>query len=219
MSHVLFVLTSHDRMANGEATGVWLEEYAVPWNRLRAAGHSVTVASVAGGDVPVDPNSGPDETQASEWRDAIAQLSGTPSIDELDLDAYDAVYMPGGHGTMFDMPDDGRLHELLARFDATGKPIACVCHAPAVFAGMRGPDGTPFIRGRKIACFTDSEERAVDGTGKVPFLLESRLRELGAEHSGAGDWESHVVRDGRLISGQNPQSSAAVADELIAALG
>lgn len=218
MSKILFILTSHDQMANGEATGVWLEEYAVPWNRLRDAGHEVTVASVAGGNVPIDPNSAPNEEQKQDWRDAIARLSDTPSIGEVDSIEFDAVYMPGGHGTMFDMPDNTHLHDLLNRFDEEGKVIASVCHAPAVFVGMDRFDGTPFIKGRKVACFTDSEERAVDGVEKIPFLLESRLRELGADHSAAGDWKSHVVRDDRLITGQNPQSSAAVADELIAAL-
>lgn len=219
MSKILFVLTSHDQMANGDPTGVWLEEYAVPWNRLAAAGHEITVASVAGGNVPVDPDSAPDEKQKQEWREAISHLADTPSIGDLDPGEFDAVYMPGGHGTMFDMPDNEHLHDLLWRFDEEGKIIASVCHAPAVFAGMFRFDETPFIKGRKVACFTDSEERAVDGVAKVPFLLESRLNELGADHSAAGDWQSHVVRDGRLITGQNPQSSAAVADELIAALG
>ena len=219
MSHVLFVATSHDRMQTGDPTGLWLEELAVPCNELTRAGHCVTVASVAGRGVPVDPNSEPDERQAREWSEAIDGLRDTPSIDEVEADDYDAVYLPGGHGTMFDLPDNERLHALLGAFERAGKPIACVCHAPAVFTGMRRDHGQPFVAGRAVASFTDSEERAVGGESRIPFLLESRLRELGADFHGADDWQSNAVRDGLLITGQNPQSSAAVAARLIEALG
>ena len=128
------------------------------------------------------------------------------------------MYLPGGHGTMFDMPENAQLHDLLTTFHEQGKPIACVCHAPAVFTGMKRTDGKPFVAGRRLAAFTDAEERAVGGEAKVPFLLETRLRELGADFSGADDWETNVVEDGRLITGQNPQSSAAVAAALIEVL-
>jgi len=218
MSHILFVLTSHDRMLNDDPTGVWLEEFAVPFNALKQAGHQITVASVAGGDVPIDPNSAPDDEQAREWAEAIRQLEATPAIDALDPQQFDAIYMPGGHGTMFDMPENTLLHDLLSSFDEAGKPIACVCHAPAVFTGMQRVDGQPFVSGRVIASFTDSEERAVDGVTKIPFLLETRLRELGADFRGADDWQSNAVREGNLITGQNPQSSAAVASRLLEAL-
>lgn len=218
MSSILFVLTSADHMSNGDPTGVWLEEYAVPWTRLTAAGHDVTVASVAGGDVPVDPNSEPSEEQAREWREASERLKGTPAFDAFSADDFDAVYLPGGHGTMFDMPDNERLHELLLRFDEQDKLLATVCHAPAVFGGMKRRDGESFVAGRRVTAFTDSEEHAVGGEGKVPFLLETRLRELGADVRTDGDWASHVVVDGRLITGQNPQSSEAVAGKLLASL-
>ncbi len=215
MSKILFVLTSHDRMLDATPTGIWLEEHAVPYLAFTKAGHQVTVASMAGGKVPVDPKSDPTPAQIVEWRDAIAQLADTPAFDTLDAEAFDVVYLPGGHGTVFDMPYDRKLHDLLFRFDATNRLIAAVCHAPAVFAGMRRADGTPFIAGRHVAAFTDAEERAVDGTDKVPFLLETRLKELGAIHHAAPDWTPNVYRHGRLITGQNPQSSAAVAAEVL----
>jgi putative intracellular protease/amidase len=218
MSRILFILTSHDRMLNGEATGLWLEEHAVPYLAFIEAGHEVVVSSMAGGAVPVDPKSAPSPQQTIDWQRAIATLADTPAFDTLETDDFDAVYLPGGHGTVFDMPYNRKLHDLLFRFDASGRLIVSVCHAPAVFAGMRKPDGTPFIAGRRIAAFTDAEERAVEGTAKVPFLLESRLKELGAIHHGAADWTSQVVRDGRLITGQNPQSSAAVAAAALALL-
>ncbi|MGQ3045350.1 MAG: type 1 glutamine amidotransferase domain-containing protein [Niveispirillum sp.] len=218
MSKILFILTSHDRMLNGEPTGVWLEEHAVPYLAFTRAGHQVTVTSIAGGKVPVDPKSAPTVEQANAWEQAIAALSDTPAFDTLDTDGFDAVYMPGGHGTVFDMPYNKQLHDLLFRFDATGRVIAALCHAPAVFAGMRRPDGTPFIAGRTVAAFTDAEEWAVDGVEKVPFLLETRLKELGAIHHGAPDWTSNVILDGNLVTGQNPQSSAAAATLLLGLL-
>ncbi|MBJ7413992.1 MAG: type 1 glutamine amidotransferase domain-containing protein [Niveispirillum sp.] len=218
MSNILFILTSHDRMLNGEPTGVWLEEHAVPYLAFTRAGHQVTVTSIAGGKVPVDPKSAPTVEQANAWEQAIAALSDTPAFDTLDTDGFDAVYMPGGHGTVFDMPYNKQLHDLLFRFDATGRVIAALCHAPAVFAGMRRPDGTPFIAGRTVAAFTDAEEWAVDGVEKVPFLLETRLKELGAIHHGAPDWTSNVILDGNLVTGQNPQSSAAAATLLLGLL-
>ncbi|MCG5238721.1 type 1 glutamine amidotransferase domain-containing protein [Azospirillum doebereinerae] len=218
MSKILFILTSHDRMLNGEPTGLWLEEHAVPWLAFTGAGHEVVVSSMAGGRVPVDPKSAPTPAQADAWKDAIDRLADTPAFDTLDADGFDAVHLPGGHGTVFDMPYNRKLHDLLFRFDATGRVIASLCHAPAVFAGMRRPDGTPFIAGRTIAAFTDAEERAVQGVDKVPFLLESRLKELGATHHPAADWASNAIKDGRLVTGQNPQSSAAVANLVLGLL-
>ncbi|MFV3076869.1 type 1 glutamine amidotransferase domain-containing protein [Niveispirillum fermenti] len=218
MSNILFILTNHGHMLNGEPTGLWLEEHAVPYLAFTRAGHKVTVASVAGGRVPVDPKSAPTPEQADAWKEPAALLADTPAFDTLDAGAYDVVYLPGGHGTVFDMPYNKKLHDLLFRFDATGRVIAALCHAPAVFAGMRRPDGSPFIAGRNIAGFTDAEERAVDGVSKVPFLLESRLTELGAIHHPAADWASNAIRDGRLVTGQNPQSSAAAAELVLGLL-
>lgn len=218
MSKILFILTSHDRMLNGEPTGVWAEEHAVPYRAFTEAGHEVVVSSVAGGDVPVDPNSQPTPEQADAWKDGLAALSATPAYDTLDTAGFDAIYIPGGHGTVFDLPYNKKLHDLIFRVEERGGVIASVCHAPAVFAGMRRADGTPFIAGRKIAAFKDSEEHAVGAVDKVPFLLESRLKELGAVHIAADDWSSNAVQDGRLVTGQNPQSSAAVASLVLGLL-
>lgn len=218
MSKILFVLTNYKYLLNGEPTGLWLEEFAVPYLALTDAGHEVEVTSVTGGDVPIDPNSTPTEQQANEWKPAMAKLNATPAFSSINAREYDAIYLPGGHGTVFDMPYNLALHETLFDFHRTDRLIASVCHAPAVFAGMYDEHGTPFIKGRKIAAFTDSEEAAAGGTDKVPFLLESRLKALGAEHEAAPDWQPHAVQDGKLITGQNPQSSAEVAHLMLTAL-
>lgn len=215
MAHVLFVVTSYDRLLNGDPTGLWLEEFAVPYNKVREAGHEATVVSVSGGDVALDPASRPDETQAASWRDAVDVLRATPSLASVRATDYDAVFIPGGHGTVFDMPYNKALHDLLFTIDDAGGTLVSVCHGPGVFVGMRRADGTPYVQGKRIACFTDAEETAVGGTQKVPFLLESRLYELGADPQPAPDWTVQVVHDGRLITGQNPQSSGAVADALL----
>ncbi len=218
MSRILFILTSHDFLLNGEPTGLWLEEHAVPYVALTSAGHEVTVTSVAGGDVPVDAKSIPKGEEAKAWTEAAEKLKATPAFDTVDAATFDAVFLPGGHGTMFDMPFNRRLHDLLFQFDAAKKVIAAVCHAPAVFAGMRRRDGTAFVAGRNITGFTDAEEVAVDCVSKVPFQLESRLKAIGAIHHAAPNWTSNVIQDGRLITGQNPGSSAEVAARLIAEL-
>lgn len=218
MSKVLIVLTNHKFMLNGDPTGLWLEEFAVPYTALTEAGHEVTVSSVSGGRVPIDPNSEATTEQMEQWRQALTQLESTPAFNKFDADDFDAVYLPGGHGTMFDMPFNDALHAKLYQFDRAGKLIAAVCHGPAVFGNMRDEEGVPFIKGKKVACFTDSEEAAAGGTTKVPFLLESQLRNLGAKHEGAEDWQPHTVQDGRLITGQNPQSSRQVAEQLLKAL-
>lgn len=211
MKKILFVLTSHTYMLDGTPTGVWLEEYAAPYTLLKQAGFDITVSSVAGGTVPVDPNSTPTDEQKSLWADAIAELDNTPPFDSFDAAEFDAIYMPGGHGTSFDMPFNKKLHELIYSFDAAGKIVSSVCHAPAVFGGMRDADGVPFVKGRTLASFTDSEEAQAGATENVPFLVESRLKDLGAIHQRADDWQPKAVRDGNLITGQNPQSSEAVA--------
>jgi len=160
MSKILFILTSHDRMLNGEPTGLWAEEHAVPYLAFTRAGHEVVVSSMAGGRVPVDPKSAPTPDQALAWKPALDRLNDTPAFDTLDADGFDAVYLPGGHGTVFDLPYNRKLHDLLFRFDATGRVIASVCHAPAVFAGMRRADGTPCIMPRRIGPPTRSRMAA-----------------------------------------------------------
>jgi putative intracellular protease/amidase len=226
MPRILMVATSADRMSPGnEPTGVWLEELTAPYYAFRDAGAEVTIASIKGGAIPVDARSvtasGKKEPSVERYlqdADLKARVAATPKFTDIDPGSYDALFLPGGHGTMFDYPGSAELARLVERFDREGKIVAAVCHGPAGLVGARKADGTPFVAGRKVAAFTDSEERAVGLEKAVPFLLEARLKELGAVHDGGPDFKPHAVQDGRLITGQNPASAVPAAKLVIEAL-
>lgn len=224
---ILMVTTSADRMAPGsEPTGVWLEELTTPYYAFRDAGAEVTIASIGGGRVPVDARSvaeaGRNDASVERYlKDPAlqAEVAATPKFTTLDPANYDALFLPGGHGTMFDYPGSAELARLVERFDRAGKVVAAVCHGPAGLVAARQADGTtPFVAGRRVAAFTDSEERAVGLDKAVPFLLETRLKELGAQHVGGPDFQPYAVRDGRLVTGQNPASAVRTAELVIEAL-
>ena len=215
---VLIVVTSASNLPNGEPTGLWLEEFAVPFETFKSAGALITVASPRGGPAPIDPRSKPTSDEAVRWKNASDELGNTMPLAEVDAKDFDAVFLPGGHGTMFDFPGNGDLERLLRDFDAARKPIAAVCHAPAAFVTAVDSANAPLVRGKTVTGFTDSEERAVKLEDQVPFLLETRLRELGADFKAGPDFAPHVERAGLLITGQNPASSAPAARLLIEAL-
>ncbi|USJ27508.1 type 1 glutamine amidotransferase domain-containing protein [Ensifer adhaerens] len=222
---VLMVLTSHDTLGNtGKKTGFWLEELAAPYYVFRDAGAEITLASPKGGQPPLDPKSDEPmfETDLTRRfkadRAAKAQLAETVRLDSVNQGDFDTVFYPGGHGPMWDLAEDGNSIKLLEAFIAAGKTIALVCHAPGVLHRVKNPDGTPFVNGRKVTGFTNSEEAAVGLTEVVPFLVEDELLGLGAIFSKVKDWGVHTVVDGRLITGQNPASSGETARALLAAL-
>ena len=226
MTRILMVATSADRMDPGtEPTGVWLEELTTPYYAFRDAGAEVTLASIAGGAVPIDQRSlageGPNAPSVERYfKDAVlqAELAATPAVAAVDFAGYDALFLPGGHGTMFDYPGSAALARLVEQFDRAGKIVAAVCHGPAGLVAAQKADGTPFVSGRRLAAFTDSEERAVGLDQAVPFLLESRLKELGARHEAGPDFAAFALRDGNLVTGQNPASAADTAELVMAAL-
>lgn len=222
---VLMVLTSHDRLGDtGRKTGFWLEELAAPYYVLKDAGAEITLASPKGGRPPLDPKSDEPDFQTELTRRfkadeaANAQLAQTLRLDGVDQTDFDAVFYPGGHGPMWDLAEDPNSIGLIESVVAAGKPLALVCHAPAVLHRVTNPDGTPFVRGRSVTGFTNSEEAAVGLADVVPFLLEDELVGLGAIFSKVKDWGVHTVVDGRLITGQNPASSAEAAQALLVAL-
>jgi putative intracellular protease/amidase len=226
MTKILLLTTSHDKMGETDhKTGSWVEELAAPYYILSDAGIEVTIASIDGGVVPFDPNSEKPDAVKGEpaqrfLKDKAAQaaVAATPALASLDADAFDGIFMPGGHGVMWDLPENKTLAALLQRYDAEGKIIAAVCHGPAGLVGAKRADGKPLVEGRKVTGFTDAEEKAVGLDHVVPFMLEAKLRALGGVFSTGGDWQPHAVRDGHLITGQNPMSSELVGEKILDAL-
>jgi putative intracellular protease/amidase len=218
MRRILMVVTSHDRIDDEHPTGLWLEEFAVPYDEFRARGYLVTVASPRGGPAPVDPRSRPEPERGDRWREARRALVDTHALEAFRAEDFDAVFLPGGHGTMFDFPDDPALQDLLVDALARDRVVAAVCHGPAALVNLLDGQGRPLVRGRRLTAFTDAEEQEVGLADKVPFLLETALRQRGAEFVAAPNWSDHVERDGLLVTGQNPQSSAGAARAVVDAL-
>lgn len=223
---VVFILTSHSTLGNtGEKTGFWVEEFAAPYYALVDKGVEVTLASPLGGQPPIDPKSElPDfQTYATRryYKDEELQekLSKTIQLQHVEADRFDAVFYPGGHGPLWDLAGNAASLRTIESFIAKGKPVAAVCHAPAVLIKAKAPNGEPLVKGKKVTGFTNTEEEAVKLTEVVPFLVEEELKKSEGIYSKGEDWQPHVVRDGLLITGQNPASSEGVAKELLAALG
>lgn len=215
---ILVVVTSHDEITPGHATGLWFEEFAVPYARFREAGFEIKVASPKGGPTPLDPQS-LDMDPSFPTVAAQQALSDTIPLDEnVHHGPYCAIFFPGGHGTMFDLPENPHVQRLVTEFIEHDKVLGAVCHGPACLVGAMLHDGTPVASGRRIAAFSNGEERAVNLVDAMPFLLEERLRELGGEVDTANDWTDHVVVDGMLVTGQNPQSSRSVAEAMVGLL-
>ena len=222
MKKVLMVLTSHDTLGNtGRKTGFWLEELAAPYYVFKDAGMDIVLASPAGGQPPLDPKSNEPSFQTEMTHRfeadaaATAQLAATVRLDTIDQADFDTVFYPGGHGPLWDLADDRHSIALIEAFIAANKPVALVCHAPGVLRHVKAADGRPLVEGKKVSGFTNTEEEGVGLTEVVPFLVEDELRKLGGDYSKGPDWASYVVRDGLLITGQNPGSSAAAAALLL----
>lgn len=215
---ILMVLTSAGAMNDGEKTGLWLEEFTEPWRVFRDAGCDITVASLKGGSIPIDPRSDPTPEQREKWDEAIRLLADTRPLESVWEKDYDVVFVPGGHGTMFDMPENPLLAAVIERTYAGDRIVAAVCHGPAALVGTKKPDGSALVQGHSVTCFSDREERDVGLDRSVPFMLESRLRELGAEIHNGEAFGENVIVDGRLITGQNPPSSELAARKVVEAL-
>ncbi|GJI90171.1 type 1 glutamine amidotransferase domain-containing protein [Duganella hordei] len=222
MKKVLMVLTSHSELGDtGRKTGFWLEELAAPYYAFKDAGLQVVLASPLGGQPPLDPKSNEPSFQTELTRRfeadaaATAQLAATVRLDSVTQADFDTVFYPGGHGPLWDLAEDKNSIALIESFIAADKPVALVCHAPGVLRHVKTPAGRPLVEGKKVTGFTNTEEEAVGLTNVVPFLVEDELKASGGVYSKGEDWGSYVVRDGLLITGQNPASSAAAASLLM----
>lgn len=221
-SRVLFVVTSADRMGKSpELTGSWIEEVAAPYYAFLDAKYEVTVTSPLGGNAPIDPTSQREENATASTRrfeadvKAQAALAHTIKLSTVELAHYDAVYFPGGHGTMEDFPADASVKAAVEYFYQSGKPLATVCHGPACLVAAMKPTGEPVVKGHAFTCFTDEEEVTVGLDKQVPFLLESRLTSQGGTARRAKPFQPNVVVDHNLITGQNPASSIPAAEAVI----
>jgi len=222
MTKVLFVLTSHDKLGDtGKKTGFWIEEFAAPYYTLIDNGVEITIASPKGGHPPIDPKSDVPEasTPATErFKNDIEtqqKLAHTIMLSVVKETDYDAIFYPGGHGPLWDLSSDTDSIHLIESFYRNNKPVAAVCHAPAVFRYTKNTLGQPLVNGKKVTGFTNEEEDAVQLTSIVPFLVEDMLKQNGGEYSKVANWQPYAVQDGLLITGQNPASSQLVAEKLL----
>ncbi|HEY4287877.1 MAG TPA: type 1 glutamine amidotransferase domain-containing protein [Puia sp.] len=221
-SKVLFVVTSHDQLGNtGKKTGLWIEEFAAPYFTFLDAGKKITIASPKGGQAPIDPKSDLPENKTDMTRryydDAVTidRLAHTVSLSTVSEKDFDTIFYPGGHGPMWDLPDDADSIRLLQDFAKAGKPMTLVCHAPVALKNVKAPDGNWLIKGKRVAAFTNEEEEEAQLTKVVPFSLEDMLRERGSNFQKGENWVPFVVREGKLITGQNPASSILAAVTLM----
>ncbi|MDP4505042.1 type 1 glutamine amidotransferase domain-containing protein [Nonomuraea turcica] len=225
MSQVLVILTSHGQLGStGQATGVGLQTFASPYYALKEAGVEVVVASPLGGDPPVDPLSFGEGVETVALRrlnedvDARALLRASLPLRNAASTDYDGLFFAGGHGGMWDFPDDLVVGGLIAAALNAGKPVVAVCHGVAALCGTDPVSGRPLVEGRRVTALTNQEEAALERDALVPFLLQDRLMKLGAEFDEAAKFTSHVVVHGSLITGQNMRSADEASRAFLAAL-
>lgn len=213
----LFILTSRSHYDDGSQTGLWLEEASVPYEVLNEAGIDVDLVSIEGGSVPIDDNSTQND-ELNKYSSFVEKIKDVSSIEDIKVEDYDAVYLPGGHGTVFDFGHNQALASLIADFKDQNKFISSVCHGPSAFVGAKDNRGNFLVNGVTLTSFTDDEERAMGLEEKVPFLTQTELEKQGAKFITKDNFVSHVEEDGLFITGQNPQSSEAVGKALRDAL-
>lgn len=227
MANVLIVVTSHTQLGKtNRQTGFYFDEMAAPYYAFLDAGHRVDVASIKGGVVAHDPGSLNEDRSkhpAAVRRfladaEAMAKLTHTLWIDEVDPAAYNAVFLPGGHGAMWDFPTSTALGNTVGAIYDAGGYVGAVCHGPAGLVGAKRADGRPLVDGMRVNSFTNAEEAAINLTEVMPFLLETSLARLGGLFEGGANFSAKAVRDGRLVTGQNPMSVEAVSALMVNAL-
>ena len=218
---ILIVLTNHGELGDtGKETGFYLSEVTHPYEKFAAASYDVTFISPKGGAAPVDGKDLSDPVNKAFFEDEalMARTQTTTAAADINAGEYQAIFFAGGHGTMWDFPDDATLQALTRDIYEGGGVVGAVCHGPAGLVNVRLSSGDFLIDGKRVTGFTNSEEAAVELTEVVPFALESVMRERGADFEGADDWAAHVQVSGRLVTGQNPASAGGVAEAIIALL-
>jgi putative intracellular protease/amidase len=225
MKKVLFVLPSHDKLGDtGQKTGYWLEEFASPYYEFIDNEYDVTIASPKGGKAPVDPKSLQPENQTEYTKrlqndqEAKEKLENTLILSEVSPDEYDTLFLPGGHGPMWDLSQDKDLKKLVERFYNNNKIISAVCHGPAGLIQATDKNGDSILKNKRITGFTNDEEEFVKLDKTVPFSLENKLKELGGHFEKTENFKPFIVSDGQIITGQNPASSFLAARKVVEVL-
>lgn len=225
MAQILMVLTSHDQLGDtAQPTGFWLEELAAPYYVFLEAGHEVILASMLGGQPPMDPESHDSDNQSEigqqflDDQQAMLQLANTTPLVDIQPEDYDAVFYPGGHGPIWDLAESPHSIEIVEAMYAVGKPVSAVCHGPVVFRHAKAPSGKPLVAGKQVTAFSNSEEIAVHKQDVVPYLIEDELIRLGGHYQKGDDWSDFSIADGHLITGQNPASSRSCAKKMLVLL-
>ncbi len=222
---ILMVLTSHSELGDtGEKTGFWVEEFAAPYYEFKDAGFNVVLASVKGGQPPIDPKSEMADFQTASTarydkdQDVQQQMANSKKLSDINASDYAAVFYPGGHGPLWDLTDNVESIKLIEDFLKNQKPVAAVCHATAAFLNVKNEQGEFIVANKAVTGFTNTEEDAVQLTDIVPFLLEDELIKRGGDYQKVADWNAFAVQDGLVITGQNPASSELAAQKLVAML-
>lgn len=218
---VLFVLTSTNTLGtSGHKTGAYLSEITHPYEELTKAGYSIDMVSPQGGKVPLDGVKMDDPINATWMNDEefLEKIEKTLRPSQVKPQDYAAIFFAGGHGTMFDFPENKELQKIAKDIYEANGIVAAVCHGPAGLVNLKLNDGSYLVNGHEISSFTDEEEETVGMERIVPFLLESKLKERGAHHTSAPKFTCHVVKSGRLITGQNPASAQALGQALVEVL-
>lgn len=219
---VLFIATSHDKMGDtGDDTGVWLEELAAPYYIFKDAGAEVTIATPLGGRVPLDPKSQSIIVATGKTKrflgdeEAMRFLFNSSLLEKVKVNDFDAVFVTGGHGPLWDIAGSKTVKQLLEDFHNQNKPIGAVCHGVAALLALQNDKAEFLVKGKQVTGFSNSEETSAGLTGVVPMLLETELRLLGALYTKGDDYARYVVVDGNIITGQNPASSEEAAKKMI----
>jgi putative intracellular protease/amidase len=217
---ILIVLTSHDDLGGIRKTGFYVSEAAHPWEVFSQAGYEVDLASPQGGEPPQDGTDRSDPVQREFLDDPEMSRKRVHTLrpGEVDPRDYAAIFYAGGHGTMWDFPDDAGLAALARDIYEEGGVVAAVCHGPAALVNVTLSDGTYLVAGKEVSAFTNKEEVAVGVSGVVPFPLQTALEARGAKHVAGPNFQPQVSVSDRLVTGQNPASAGPTAEQVVAVL-
>ena len=214
MKNVLFVVTNTEKINSELKTGVYFEEFAVPYLVFEKTGYKIDVASIKGGISPIDENSlscsNPDE-----WDETAKYLKNTAKIEDINPENYDILFFSGGHGPMFDIAYNPLIKKLTEKFYNENKVVSAVCHGVCALLGAKDKEGNSILKGKKVTSFTNKEENIAKMTEFMPFSLEDKIKEEGANYIEMSPFKEHVEKDLNLITGQNQNSALKIAETII----